>query len=135
VSRLVLFSIASSLAMLVVGCPHPEPPRYVSLYAASGAPPARRIQVVSNDKEHRLTLTSGVALAVTLGDDCPYEGSSPRPPPTMTIADETILKSRGLVRGTAENHWVLWGARPGSTTLTLRASCATQVYEVDVVAP
>jgi hypothetical protein len=135
-ARLVVAALCLFVATFTLGCPSPQMTRSVSLYPESGAPPARKLEVVTSDAEHRVMVNSGVAFAVSLSDNCPYEGAPiPRPSPTMTIADETILASRPLVRGASDVHFVLWGAKPGQTTLTLHAWCATQVYTVSVVAP
>jgi hypothetical protein len=135
-ARIALAALGAVLAAFALGCPNTEMVRTVTLYPESGAPPARRLEVVSTDKEHRVLVNSGVAFAASLSDNCPYEGAPiPRPPPTMTIADETILASRPLVRGASDVHFVLWGAKPGHTTITLHAWCATQTYDVTVAAP
>jgi len=122
--------LAWSLACLALGCPSPAP-KHVALYPMTAAPPARTLEVLNKSERHSVTVSSGVAFGVTTSDSCE---NTPEPP-TLEIADESVLKHRPLARGTSKREWVLLAVRPGKTTLTVRAQCATQSYEVTVVAP
>ena len=115
------------LAFAALGCPTP-PPKTAVLYPISGAPPARRVEVVNKVDKHAITVSSGVAFAVVVSDSC-----DPAAKPTLEIADANVLQQHYLARGTSKREFVLMAVRPGSTTVTIKAECATQAYEVTVL--
>ncbi len=132
ITRLVPHAVFALLALVTAsGCVPAERPKHVTMYPTSGAPPARRVELKNEETLHAVTVTSGVAFAISISDDCPYPKGAP---PTLTIADPSVLGGRLLARGTAKTDWVLWGIAPGKTTVTLRAECASQTYDVTVVA-
>jgi hypothetical protein len=122
--------VAFLLACATWGCPSAAVPKQITLYPLTGAPPARTIEVVNKPERHALTVSAGVAFAVNAYDQC----DPPTEAPMLQIADESVLKEHPLTRGTAKRQWVLVGVRPGKTTLTVKADCATQTYEVTVLA-
>jgi hypothetical protein len=125
--------LAFLLAPVAVGCiSHAPPPKRVELYALTGAPPARVVNVTSTDKAHEVKVSSGVAFAVSVWDDC---GVPDEPPPTIEIGDPSVVRFLPLSRNTSHREWVFVAEKPGATTLTLKSPCATQNYAVTVVAP
>jgi len=128
VSKLRFALMFAFLSSVGIGCIK-EHPKHVQLYPMSAAPPSRKVEVINKDERHAITVSSGVAFAINITDDCPKTVD----PPTLTIADENVLKSRGLSRGSSTTTWVLWGAKTGKTTVRVQAECATQTYEVNVV--
>jgi hypothetical protein len=125
------FAFSGALALVTMGCFPAEHPKRAEIYPTTAAPPARVLEIVNKDERHAISVSRGVAFGVAASDDCP--GTAP--PPTLVIADESVLKLHAIAKNASKREWVLWGAKAGQTTVTVRAECATQVYEVTVVAP
>ncbi|MBI2395517.1 MAG: hypothetical protein HYV09_38480 [Deltaproteobacteria bacterium] len=115
------------LACAALGCPSPAPKR-AALSPITGAPPARRLEVVNSEEKHAITVSSGVAFAVMVSDTCDATSS-----PTLAIADPSILREHPLARGPSKRAFALVAVRAGTTTVTIKAECATQAYEVTVL--
>ncbi len=57
---------ALALAVVCAGCPKEQPATDISIYAITGAPPARTATVVTSDTEATITISRGVdAITVT----------------------------------------------------------------------
>jgi hypothetical protein len=131
----------SLLSPAATGCVTELPPR-IELYPISMAPPARTLEVVNHDDRHAIVVPVGVAFGVTTSERCTKPSTTPPPSPSMqpaqpslAIADATILDARDLFRSPGRHEWVLFGVKSGTTTVTLKGECATQIYEVNVVTP
>lgn len=140
-TRTLVLAAGAALTLLTTtaaGCVTELPPR-IELYPISSAPPARTIEVVNKDERHAITVSVGVAFGVTTSERCMKAGDARRPlgsPQSgLAIADPSILDARQLVRAPGRREWVLFGVKSGTTTVTLKGECATQIYEVDVVTP
>ncbi len=116
------------LACAALGCPAAPAPKRAVLYPITSAPPARRLEVVSKDDQHAITVSSGVAFGVSVSDSC-----DPLSPPALEIADPNVLREHRLGRHGAKREFVLVAVRAGKTRVTIRAECTTQTYEVTVV--
>ncbi len=122
-------------SLLLLGACVPEVQRRVELYPVTSAPPARALRLTSRDDKHAVVVDAGVAFAVSVVDNCPSTGAAAATPPTLTIADPTVLESRGLSRSPGQREWVLFAKKSGRTTIELVAPCAKQSYEVEVTTP
>ncbi len=116
------------LACVTSGCPSAPVPKQVAMYPLTGAPPARRLEVVNKENQHTVTVSSGVAFGVMVSDACELSSS-----PTLEIADPTVLGQHRLARTGSNREFVLVAARAGKTTVTIKAECATRTYEVTVL--
>jgi len=116
------------LACAALGCPTAPAPKRAAMYPITGAPPARRLEVVNKDDKHAITVSSGVAFGVSVSDSC-----DPTSSPTLEIADPTVLREHRVARHGSKREFVLVAVRTGKTTVTIKAECATQAYEVNVV--
>ncbi len=138
-TRTLLRAAGAALTLLgatTAGCVTELPPR-IELYPISSAPPARTFEVFNRDDKHSIVVPIGVAFGVTTSERCTRpDAAKPQlraPEPGLSIADASILDARALTRTQGRHEWVLFGVKPGRTTVTLKGECATQVYEVDVV--
>jgi hypothetical protein len=122
--RRVLFVLACA----ALGCPSAPAPMRAALYPMTGAPPARKLEVVNKEERHAITVSSGVAFGVMVSDSCNHTSI-----PTLEIADANVLKEHRLARGSGKREFVLVAIRPGNTTVTIKAECTTQAYDVTVL--
>jgi hypothetical protein len=127
-ARLYLLG-AAALGLAITGCPPSETKHEIEIYALTAAPPARVAKIVSTDTEHRITISRGVAIAVTSWTNCPNQ-----PATVLTPSEPAVLDARGVYRNGLENQFVLWGQRVGTTTLSVQNGCVEQRYDVTVVA-
>jgi hypothetical protein len=118
-----------SLLLALTGCPRTETKKTVEIYALTAPPPAKTAQVVSSDREHRVVMNRGVAVAVASWTSCPGQ-----PATALLPGDPAILDTRTVYRNGAANQFVVWGRASGTTTLTVRNDCAEQRYDVTVLA-
>lgn len=114
---------------LCAGCPRPDTPSAIEIYALTAPPPSRTAQIVSSDKEHTITISRGTAIAATTWTSC-----SGQPVTQMDVADPDVLGARRVYRNGAANQFALWGQRIGTTTVHLHNGCAEQRYTVTVLA-
>lgn len=138
-TRALVLAAGAALTLLsttTAGCVTELPPR-IELYPISSAPPARTFEVVNRDERHAIVVPVGVAFGVTTSERCSKpSGAKPplhAPQPGLAIADPSILDARVLMRAPGRHEWVIFGVKSGTTTVTLKGECATQIYEVDVV--
>lgn len=121
-------------AAALVGCVS-EVPRHVELWAITGAPPSRTVELHNRDGKHAIVVSAGVAFAVSASDNCPPVPTATPEPPRLTIADPTVLEAHLLARSPARREWLLVAKKVGATTVVVTAACATQSYEVSVRPP
>lgn len=114
--------------LLLLGCPSTPVAQHAALYPMTGAPPARRLEVVTRDERHAITVSSGVAFGVVVSDSCGGEST-----PTLEIADPNVLGEHRLARNGGKREYVLVALRAGKTTVTIKAACTSQSYDVTVV--
>ena len=134
-TRIPCTIVAFALSLLAVGaltgCPAPGPDE-VSLLARTAPPPAKTARVTHDREfeEFTVVLSDGVAMSVGCWDNCDYTCESP----TFSSADPSVLEVRPITRltGSTEDH-LIFGAAPGSTTLTVSSQCGSQTYQVTVL--
>jgi hypothetical protein len=116
-----------AFALLTTGCPRTETKNQVEIYAMTAAPPSAVATVTSTDREHKILITKGAAVAVTSWTSCKGQ-----PVTVLSPANREILDARNVYRGGAANQFVIWGRATGTTSLVVRNDCAEQVYDVTV---
>jgi hypothetical protein len=127
--RPALLVCAAGVALLAAGCPDNTATKTVELYTVTVAPPARKANLVSNELDHRVELSRGVALAIGCWDSCKGSCESP----TFEITDATIADVRPVFRASGGYPtWVLVAKTAGMTQLRVATACAEQVYGLTV---
>ena len=114
-------------ALALTGCPRPDVPKRVEIYAITAAPPARSAQLTNTDTVHHLAIARGVAIAVTSWTTCPNS-----PVTSLTATDPTVLGVHSVYRNGQPNQFVVFGQKASVTTLLVANGCAEQRYEVTV---
>jgi hypothetical protein len=124
-----LLPLVLAVALLAGGCPEDPLPDTIQLYTITVAPPARTATLVSNDLEHRLEMSRGVALAIGCWDTC--KGSCVAP--TFEVGDPAIAEVRPVYRAAGGYPtWVLVAKTAGLTQVKVANACAEQVYGLTV---
>jgi hypothetical protein len=122
--------LALLAALALAGCPDPESSEDISIYAITSAPSFQKADVVSDDEERSVTMTAGVALAVSCWDTCDYSCENA----TLVAGNPDLLGVRLVYRRSGYPGWALLARAAGTTTLTVTTACASQVYDVTVEA-
>jgi hypothetical protein len=119
----------AAVVLLAAGCPVDTVTKQINLYTITVAPPARTATLVSNDLEHSVALSRGVALAIGCWDSC--KGSCENP--TFEVTDPAVATIRPVFRASgAYPTWVLVAKSAGMTQIRVATACAEQVYGLTV---
>ena len=124
---------ASALFALLVlsGCPQT---REIALTAETGPPPGKLARLIHDDYEpveYSVTMSKGVVMTVDCWDSCDYYCKTI----TITPDDSSVVAIRPVFRlGGATTEHLLLAGEPGTTRLTVSNACATQSYDVTVLA-
>ena len=127
--RPALALLALAMALGTAGCPEDPLPETIQLYTITVAPPGRTATLVSNELEHRVDMSRGVALAIGCWDTC--KGSCVSP--TFEVTDPAITDIRPVFRASGGYPtWVLVAKSAGMTQIRVATACAEQVYGLTV---
>lgn len=106
----------------------------VDLNPLTEAPPTRVADL--DPAGETIALSHGVALGVSCTDSC--DGACENP--VLFAADPDVVSVREAIAPSVDSPWfevgevwVLLGAQPGRTELTVRSDCGDQVYAVEVL--
>jgi hypothetical protein len=127
--RRALVLLGAAVALGLTGCPDDKLPDAITLYGVTVAPPARTATLVSNDIEHTVQMSQGVALAFSCWDTC--KGSCEGP--VFTVGDPAIADVRPVFRSAGGYPaWVIVAKTAGATTIRVTNACAEQTYSLTV---
>jgi hypothetical protein len=126
--------VAAIALFALTGCPQePEHPE-VSLYGITKPPPASVGIVKTNrvDEIFEVTLSQGVALAVTCTESC-REAYGSCVAPQVVADDPDLLGVRPVYRlNGGKGDRVLVAKQVGTTMLRVTSTCGTQPYVVHI---
>lgn len=117
-----------TLSMLAAtGCPDQPPPELL-IAATTAAPPSRTLRL--DQRALTIRVSRGVVFGLRCWDSC--DGTCLQP--SFTLADSALAEVRPAFRnGRADTEHVLIARQPGTTTLTIRDTCAAAIYRLVVV--
>lgn len=120
--------VVLAVALGATGCPE-DPPPEIRLYTVTVAPPARTAILVSNETEHSIQMSRGVALAIGCWDSCKGSCESP----SFEVSDPAVADVRPVFRSSgAYPTWVIVAKSAGAATIRVATACAEQVYGLGV---
>ena len=129
-TRAAALLLPLALLLAIAGCPGGDTEHRIGIYQTSAAPPGRTAEIEDDDLDdvHTIRLSSGVALAFDCWTSCEYTCVNP-----SFVADASgIVEVRDLWAQWGD-AWMIYGAAPGTTRLTVKDACAEQVYDVAVL--
>jgi hypothetical protein len=115
------------LALGAAGCPDQAPPELL-IAPTTSAPPARTLRL--DQRALTITVSRGVVFGLRCWDSC--DGTCLGP--SFVVADDKLAEVRPAFRnGRKDAEHVLIARSPGSTTVTIRDTCAEATYRLVVV--